>query len=270
MRPSASDTALLSILAAMPFRDRLELVALSGRPRATLYQRVERMERAGLLESVRHANELIASTRRYCLSAQGVGQLAIAEGIPVSQLLCCTPKSEQWRRILLERLDAVAAIYRFCEATPRVAHPLGFRWYRASPIDVALTLPDGRSVALVRQGVTADRTAFAKRIRRLHDAPGATAVLLIAPDEVRLRHARRLMTGTPELTFLAIEHDVVQLDAKADIWRSPAGPDRLTLAEALSYLSPTVSVLREQPPARTSRVTRRMGRPPAAGRSTPQ
>lgn len=174
MRPSASDTALLSILAAMPFRDRLELVALSGRPRATLYQRVERMERAGLLESVRHANELIASTRRYCLSAQGVGQLAIAEGIPVSQLLCCTPKSEQWRRILLERLDAVAAIYRFCEATPRVAHPLGFRWYRASPIDVALTLPDGRSVALVRQGVTADRTAFAKRIRRLHDAPGAT------------------------------------------------------------------------------------------------
>ena len=70
--------------------------------------------------------------------------------------------------------------------------PPWFRWYRAMPLDAAIALPDGRSVAVVRQGNTSDRTAFAKRLWRLGQLTPTSAVLMLLPDEVRLRQARRL------------------------------------------------------------------------------
>ena len=90
----------------------------------------------------------------------------------MDELLRDCPVSEQRRRVLVERLDALAVVYRVACAASNVAYPIRFRWYRAMPMDAAITLPDGRTVAVVRQGPTADRTAFSKRMWRLRTLSG--------------------------------------------------------------------------------------------------
>ena len=67
---------LLRLPAAMPFPDRLEMVALSGWSRGAVYKTVAALEGEGLVECVPHASELVAPTRRYCLTADGVRRLA--------------------------------------------------------------------------------------------------------------------------------------------------------------------------------------------------
>ena len=253
MRLYSGDIELLGTLARMPFLDRLELAALSGRSRAAVYQRVERFLDAGLIESVGQASELVTPTRRFCLTDRGVRRLASEEGVPVAQLLRTRPVSGQWRRLLLERLDAAAVIYRLAEQAAHFAFPLGLRWQRAAPMDALLELPGDLCAAVVRQGRTADRTGFAKRIRRLKQTPGHGVVLIICPDETRLRHARRLVAGPPAITFLALERDVALAGAEAAVWRGPTGAVPLTLREALGYTLPASGQRSERPLVRVSR-----------------
>lgn len=252
MRLYPGDIELLGWLAEAPFLDRLELASLAGRSRAAVYQRVEHFLDAGLVESVGQASELVTPTRRFCLTARGVRRLSLEQGDPAAQLLHTRPVSEQWRRLLLERLDSAAVIYRLAEQAAQFAFPLGLRWLRAAPMDALLELPEGRRAALVRQGRTADRTGFAKRIRRLKETPGYGAALVICPDETRLRHARRLVAGPPAITFLALERDVALAGAEAAVWRGPTGAARLTLREALGYALPTSAATVERPLSRVS------------------
>ena len=235
MRPEACETELLRRLAAMPFLDRLEMVAVSGRSRGAVYEAVRKLECGELVTSVPHAAQLIPPTHRYCLTAAGLHRLVRDEGMTVDELLARCPVSEQGRRVLMERLDAAAVIYRLASALSNVAFPIRFRWYRAMPMDAAMTLPDRRTVAVVRQGLTADRTAFSKRLWRLREALRPSAVLLLMPDEVRLRHARRFMAGAPSIAFLALERDAAAAGASAPIWCPPSGPALLDLRTALSY-----------------------------------
>ena len=235
MRPEACETELLRRLTAMPFLDRLEMAAVSGRSRGAVYEAVKKLEASGVAASVPHATPLIPSTRRYFLTAAGLHRLARYEGMTVDELLARCPVSEQGRRVLMERLDAAAVIYRVASAISNAAYPIRFRWYRALPMDAAMTLPDGRTVAVVRQGLTADRTAFSKRLWRLREKFRPSAVLMLMPDEVRLRHARRLMAGAPSIAFLALESAAASAGASAAIWRPPSGPALLDLRTALSY-----------------------------------
>ena len=223
MRPVGCESEVMRRLAFMPFLDRLETAAVTGRSRGAVYEAVRRLEREGLVASISHASPLVNPTRRYRLTAAGLHRLARFEGMTVDELLATRPVSEQSRRVLMERLDSVAAIYRLASAISDAAYPIRFRWYRAMPMDAAMTLPDGRTVAVVRQGLTADRTAFSKRLWRLRETFRSGAVLLIVPDEVRLRHARRVVAGSPFLTFLALEEDAVSAGAGAPVWCAPSG-----------------------------------------------
>ena len=71
---------------------------------------------------------------------------------------------------------------------------------------------------------------------RLRRITGLGAVLLTAPDEVRLRQVRRLVRGAPAITFLALEADAVRSGADARIWRVPSGSARLSLRELSGYV----------------------------------
>ena len=132
----------------------------------------------------------------------------------------------------------LAVIYRLASAITQIAHPVDFRWYRAMPLDAAVALPGGRTLAVVRQGNTADRAAFAKRLWRLGQGSQTSAVLLLLPDKVRLRQARRLAAGLPAPVFLALEGDAVSAGAGAAVWRTPSGPAALDLATALAHTGP--------------------------------
>ena len=235
MRLTECQEELLGHLAAMPFLDRLEMVAVSGWSRGSIYESVEKFEVEGLAASVPHATDLIPSTRRFYLKAAGLHRLARVEGMTVDELLRLYPVSARWQRILLERLDAIAVIYRLASAIANIAHPIRFRWFRAMPMDAAIVLADGRTVAVVRQGLTSDRTSFSKRLWRLReDVSHPSAVLILAPDEVRLRHARRLSTGTP--TLLALERDAALCGTGDPIWHQPSINATLDLEYVLSRL----------------------------------
>ena len=63
--------------------------------------------------------------------------------------------------------------------------------------------------------------------------PQPSAVLAIMPDEVTLRHARRLLAPSPAMVFLALEGQEASSDAGAPIWRTTSGPAVLDLLTGL-------------------------------------
>ena len=250
MNPVEADT--LRLLSHMPLLDRLEAVAVSGWSRGAVYQAVENLEREGLAATVPHASELTAATRRYHLTADGLRRLARQEDRTLDELLRIRPISNQWLRVLMERLDGAAVVYRLVSAISTLAHPVRFRWYRAMPMDAAVALPDGRVIAVVRQGPATDRTGFSKRLWRLREGPQPAAALLLMPDEVRLRHARRLLAGAPFIAYLALERDAASAGAGAPIWRTPSGAALVDLRTVLDHTGPRGPWPDEEPLARAS------------------
>ena len=230
---------LLHRLAAMPFLDRLELAAVTGASERAAYYAIAALEDERLVAALPHASALIRPTRRFHLTARGLHRLAVDEGVPTSILLRAHPVSAQWRRILLQRLDAVAFIYRLAAAVAAECGSLeGFRWFRATALDAVLVLHGGRTVGIVRQGATAGRTAFAKRLRRLYQGRLPGALLVLASDGSRLQHARRLLDGLPVPAFLALECDAASAAAHGTVWNTPSGEAALSLRTALSRARP--------------------------------
>ena len=247
---------LLRLLAQMPFLDRLEMAALAGRSRGGVYEAAGRLEDAGLVASLPHGAPLLAPTRRYYLTERGVNALAVEEVRPVDRLLREYPLSLRFRRTLLERLDAAAVIYRLAAAVADLGHPISFHWRRALPQDADVTLLDGRVLALVRQGATAERAGFAKRLWRLAQGARPGALLVMVPDEVRLRQAMVLLRQARTAASLApalfaLERHVAAAGAADPIWRSPAGA-ALSLSEAATRANPGGIATAEPPLVRVS------------------
>ena len=160
--------------------------------------------------------------------------LAEDENTTLDGLLRSRPVSQQWRRILLERLDAVASVYRLASTIAGATRPICLRLYRAAPLDAGLLLPGGKTVGVVRQGAAADRTAFAKRLWRLGQGPLPGAVLILTSDAVRLRHARPAAgphSGQRAAGPGARRRSGRGLDAP--VWRPPSGGARLDLGYVL-------------------------------------
>ena len=243
---------LLQLLAEIPLADRLELAAFSQWSERAVYQRLGDLKRGGFVEDLSHASELIRPTRRFLLTADGIAQLALNLGETRDAVLRDYPVSEQWRQTLLRRLDSVGVIYRLGSALPAIDGPPRLRWYRSQPPDAAFALPDGCTLAVVRWGRTADRTAVSIRMRRLHEGPVYSGALVLAPDEVRLRHARRLVRGMPFTCFIALERHAAGASNEARIWRAPSGGAVLSLNEVFKYLEPEGRWTAERSPQRNA------------------
>ena len=223
----------------MPFLDRLELAAVSGVPDRSAYRAVAALEREGLAASVPHSTVLLPYTRRFYLTVAGLRHLARYEDIALDDLIRAYPVSKQWRRILMERLDAIAVIYRLASSIASEQGPIALRWYRSGPLDAVIRLPDGRTIGVVRQGVVSDRTGFAKRLWRLKEGPGPGAILMLMSDEVRLRHARRLLLGAPFTSLLALERDASSAGPTYAVWRLPSVAPAMDLQRALTLVRRT-------------------------------
>ncbi|MDE2932731.1 MAG: replication-relaxation family protein [Chloroflexota bacterium] len=252
MSGETCEGALLRQLAETPLADRLELAALSGWSHGAAYTAAARLEGAGLAASLPLASDLIPPARRFLLTDAGLQRLASMAGVSVGEMLRTRPVSRHWRHLLLERLDVIAAIYRLATALASCAHPLRVRWYRAAPLDAAVAVPGGPVVGVVRQGLASDRTGFSRRLRRLFEGPLPGILLLLLPDELRLRHARRLLGGAPLTAFLALEREVVLAGASDRIWRLPSLPGRITLAEVVRLGAQRGIAPVETPPLRAA------------------
>ena len=240
-------------LAAMPLLDRIDLAAVSGISERAAYNACAALDRAGLAMAFSHASPVISPTKRLVLSGDGLRHLARERDVPVEALLRTHPVSAQWRGILLQRLDAAAVVYR---VTASIAAASGavrdFRWFRASALDAALMLADGRTLGVVRQGFTLGRTAFAKRLLRLGDAGVPGALLVLASDPSRREHARRLLGRFPAPVFVAVETHAVAAGAYRPAWRTPDGAQAISLQAALSQVSPDGEFPAEDSPLRAT------------------
>ena len=252
MRGRGRRTRALRLLAAMPFLDRLELAAMARWSDRSAYEVVARLGRRGLVESVPHATVLVSATKRFSLTAAGVRQVARERGMGVETLLRTRPVSAASRRILLRRLDAVAVVYRLARTLAADGILRRFQWYRALPLDTGLTLADGRTVAVVRQGNTSERTAFANRLWRLWENSTLGALLVLVPDPMRLRQARRLVAGAPVLTAIALERDAASAGMDSPVWRLPSLNAAIDLRTVLSSAGQGGALPVEPPPVTAS------------------
>ncbi|MYE60021.1 MAG: hypothetical protein F4X35_10820 [Alphaproteobacteria bacterium] len=254
MEPDLSPAVveLLEQLAETPLADRIELAALSGRSTASIYRGIEALTQRGLVEAVPHATELLPHTNRFLLTAAGLASLAREQGVSTAELLQVGPVSEQWRRSLLRRLDGVGAVYRLASGMAEVSFPLRLRWYRAAAADAGIALADGRTLAVLRIGRTVERSAAAQRMRRLGQGPRYSAALVLAPDDTRLRHLRRLVRVLPFGCFLALECHVLAASTDDAVWVARAGGPALSLEDVLGYVSGPGEWGRERTPARRS------------------
>ena len=252
MTPTDCETGLLRRLAETPVADRLDLAALSGWSRGAVYAGMDRLQERGMVDAIPHATPLLPPTRRYYLSAHGLYTVAELEGVALEDLLRTRPVSAQWQRVLLERLDAVAVIYRLAAAVSNAAFPISIRLFRAAPVDAGFVLPGGRTVAVVRQGNTADRTGFSKRLWRLREGPMSGGVLVLSPDEVRLRHARRMLAGARFPAYLALEKDAALAGLDSPVWHTPSIAAGLDLRYVLAHLDRSGGLSTEAQPARVA------------------
>ena len=253
MSAAERNLLLMRRLASMPFLDRLELAAVSGTPDRTTYAVVDGLERQGMAASIIHATDLLRPTRRFHLTAAGLRCLAGLEEAGLDRTLRTYPSSAQWRRIFMERLDAVGVVYRLASSIAAETGPIWLRWYRAAPLDAAIELSDGRTVGVVRQGLMSDRTGFSKRLWRLGEGPLPGAVLMLMSDDVRLRHAQRALNDSPVPAVLALERDAAWAGPSEPVWRLPSGAPALDLRYVLfAYLEPGGRLITEQEPSRAA------------------
>ena len=218
----------LLLLCAAPLTTVDELSRLGRVPASTLRDRLGKLAKRGLVDSVPHHLSVLGPRpqRRYFPTEKGV----IAGGAATkgrAHMLGAYPVSKQWFRLLAERLDAVAVLYRVAamvaDADPQ-DDPVRVDHYRHGPYDMLITLSGGRSLGLIRQGPALPTSRLRYRLRSIErldssDSPFVTLVLTHA-DQATHRAIRSL--GDPSehsRTFVATEGELLAGDHTGVVWQ---------------------------------------------------
>ncbi len=166
-----SERQLLDSLSRTPFVDSAELARILGEAHATVHRALTGLLADGIVGRVSHGTAHLPSSQRYYLTAKGIGEAAQVPGFATpSDFVRAYPLSREWLMLLIRRMDAVAAVYRLAASlSPGID---GLRshveFHRRGRFDATITLHDGRSFGIVRQGL-------ALRCRSLYDRLRAIA-----------------------------------------------------------------------------------------------
>ena len=218
----------LLLLCAAPLTTVDELSRLGRVPASTLRDRLGKLAKRGLVDSVPHHLSVLGPRpqRRYFPTEKGV----IAGGAATqgrAHMLRAYPVSKQWFRLLAERMDAIAVLYRVAamvaDADPQ-DDPVRVDHYRHGPYDMLITLSGGRSLGLIRQGPALPTSRLRYRLRSIErldssDSPFVTLVLTHA-DQATHRAIRSL--GDPSehsRTFVATEGELLAGDHTGVVWQ---------------------------------------------------
>ena len=210
----------------MPFASVDELSRIRRVPASTLRGRLAQLRERGLADARPHRLAALGSRpqQRYFPTAGGVAALGDTTSDNVPRLY---PVSRQWFRLLAERLDAVAAIYRLAalvaDADPE-RDPLRVDHYRQGPYDAFIMLSGGRSLGVVRQGPMLTAASLRYRIRtieRLAVGERPLVTLVVTDSDQDTRRAVRAL-GEPSAfheSAVATLGDVLAGGAWARVWQ---------------------------------------------------
>ena len=197
---SLSDHQLLDVLSRMPFVESTELALILGEPHATVHRRLSELLADGIVGKATHGTAHLPSSQRYHLTAKGVKETAESLDFDTpSDFVRAYPMSREWLALLIRRMDAVTAVYRLAATMSPGTDGLRSRveFHRRGRFDATITLHDGRSFGVVRQGLALRRRSLYDRLRAIAQynhsrRPGY--VLVLVPSAWELRRTARFCT----------------------------------------------------------------------------
>ena len=236
MSQALEDTLLL--LCATPLATVDELSRFGRIPGSTLRDRLKKLAKMGMADSVSHSLTILGPHPhlRYFPTEKGVDAGAMVEW-GTKTFLREYPVSRQWYRLLADRLDAVAALYRAAALVADAdsqGKPVRVDHYRQGPYDMLITLSGGRSVGLLRQGPTLPSANLRYRLRTLENLPHGQrpmATLVLAHSDQANRRAVRTL-GDPthhRRTFVATEGELLAGDHRGVVWQQCGNGTELDL-----------------------------------------
>ena len=185
---------ILDALARLPFIDAGELALVLGEPLATVHRALTNLLADSLAQRVSHGTAQLPSSHRYHLRRKGIGAASDALGYDApSDFVRAYPVSRQWLALLLRRMDAVAPVYRLAATLSPGVNGLETQveFQRRGRFDAVITLHNGHSFGVVRQGLALRRRSLYDRLRaiaeyRYNRRPSMVLVLVPSPWEQRL------------------------------------------------------------------------------------
>ena len=141
-----------------------------------------------------HGTAQLPSSHRYYLTKQGIAEAAADLGYDAPwEFVRAYPVSRQWLTLLTRRMDAVASVYRLAATLSPGVDGLETQveFQRRGRFDAVITLHNGRSFGVVRQGLALRRRSLYDRLRaiaeyRYNRRPSMVLVLVPSPWEQRL------------------------------------------------------------------------------------
>ena len=189
-----SERQLLDALSRTPFVDSTELALILGEPHTTVHRALADLLAGGIVGRANHGTAHLPSSQRYYLTTNGIREAAgiLGFGTP-SGFVRAFPMSREWLTILIRRMDAVAAVYRLAASlSPGIdALRSHVEFHRRGRFDATITLHDGRTFGVVRQGLALRRRSLYDRLRAIAEydysrRPGTVLILVPSVWEERL------------------------------------------------------------------------------------
>ena len=207
---SVSEQQMLDALSRTPFIDSAELEGILGEPHTTVHRALTALLAEGIVGRVSHGTTHLPSSQKIPPDGQGHPQGGRGPRLRDS-LGLVYPASREWLTLLIRRMDAVAAVYRLAASMSPGINALRSQveFHRRGRFDATITLHDGRSFGVVRQGQALRRRSLYDRLRAIAEydytrRPSATLVLTPSVWEERLtsRFCERLNLDD---CFVAVE-----------------------------------------------------------------
>ncbi len=184
---------LLDALARLPFIDAGELALILGEPATTVHRVLTALLKEGAANRISHGTAHLPSSHCYYLTREGINEAAALSYDSPSELVRAYPVSREWLALLLRRLDAVASAYRLAATLSPGVDGLATQveFQRRGRFDAVVTLHNGRSFGVVRQGLALRRRSLYDRLRAIAEyhhsrRPGMVLILVPSPWEQRL------------------------------------------------------------------------------------
>ncbi|MXX47192.1 MAG: hypothetical protein F4Z38_02625 [Chloroflexi bacterium] len=226
-----ADRQTIELLCHTPLATVDEMAALTRLPANTLRERLARLAKRGLADARPHRLQLLGvrTQRRFFSSREGIVALASGQRAGIERLLRLYPVSRQWFRVLAERLDAVAALYRVASiiaALDMSDAPVVVTHCRTGPYDLLLRLPSGGTVGLVRQGPMLTNAGLRYRIRtieRMDATERPLLTLILTESEQDMRRVLRAIAdpSAHTETLVAVTGDVIAVGVGGErrVWQ---------------------------------------------------
>ncbi len=254
-----SERQLLDALSQTPFVDSTELAGILGEPHTAVHRTLTKLLATGVVGRASHGTTCLPSSHRYHLTTQGIHEATEVLGFDTpSDFVRAYPMSREWLTLLIRRMDAVAVIYRLAASLSPGINALRshVEFHRRGRFDATITLHDGRTFGVVRQGLALRRRSLYDRLRAIAEydysrRPGTVLVLVPSVWEERLT-ARFCDDRNIDDCYIAVESRDALEGWDLRLWRSASwviGSQFLSLKGVTSRSNPGGGP-RTQSPAR--------------------